>query len=645
MLKLSALPSRDVLQIAIGVIVVTLLLFPYATNGFWFDDALNSQIYSFLQRVNGGLGEFSYRVVLHWLQDEGRLMLGFFYGYAGFYVFNDLTSLRLAHCTLIGINMGLYGYMLWLLGANRLFLIVWAILLAGLFQIHGAGLDPVAGFAFHYPMLGIQLGVALILLVKWHLEAKAKYFYWAIFFWFISMLCYETNLIFVPIAFALLLVNRNANKKLPGILLICATLLYFVLTFYIKSHASNASYAGSSFGVFSKMLPAYLKQLSASLPLSSYWAATHNSLSLGPLIKNMLSSALAWAVFFLSLLIFASRSSETSSIRKIKNEAAIISLGMFLLPAIFPAISQRYQSEVSWGIGTLPVYYQNFGLAFFATWLLLFILSKGKHKLTLAILASLYLAFNVTLNSAMANLIDSIWREPRETFAAQAKAGLFSRVQDGDIIHLKSVNNYVNSNLIFEWTGKRVYIPNDDHYWYPEKPRDSARNFELSRGATGDYQLIEISAPTVTPAVVAPPLIQLPKNKVVYHFIAPQEPLVKVLDNFPAALPLIEIQLGLKEAGSVDSIYVSAPNGLGEWTTLPSNNLWGIGIIEKSNGLRIRNAGGRKENLTLPIGRNLILWLPDNGNLSECPELYVELILTSGKRVAASANCLSKLTK
>ena len=46
-----------------GLVVVALLLIPYASNGFWFDDALNSQVYFMLQRLHGGLSDFSYHAV------------------------------------------------------------------------------------------------------------------------------------------------------------------------------------------------------------------------------------------------------------------------------------------------------------------------------------------------------------------------------------------------------------------------------------------------------------------------------------------------------------------------------------------------------------------------------------------------------
>jgi len=489
----------DALMVAGGLIVVALLLIPYASNGFWFDDALNSQVYFFLQRVHGALGEFSYHVVKHWLQQEGRPMMGFFYGYSGFYFFNDLSMLRLAHCASVVINIALYGYMLWLLGAPRRFLVVWAILLVGLFQIHGHGSapDPVAGFAFHYQALGIQLSIVLILFVKWVLEKKPKYLYLSLIFWLLFMLCYEVNLIFIPIAFAIMFINGDQYKKFPGFLLVSAACLYLALNFYLRNHA-NGGYAGSAFGLPLNMGLAYLKQLSATFPFASYLAITHNSLPFGSLIRDAIGSTLAWSVFICSLMVFVTFTSMKSSVRALRGEAFMISLGMFLLPAIFPAISLRYQNEVGWGVGTLPVYYQDFGLAFFAAWAISFIPRGGLLRFIIPIFISVYLALNVSINSSMVKIIDMAWREPRDAFAIQAQSGLFSQVKDGDVVHVRNVAHYINANLIFEWSGKRVYVPTDDHFWYPEAPGKFAKTFELSRSATAEhgYQLVEMQSPS-----------------------------------------------------------------------------------------------------------------------------------------------------
>jgi hypothetical protein len=125
-----------------------------------------------------------------------------------------------------------------------------------------------------------------------------------------------------------------------------------------------------------------------------------------------------------------------------------------------------------------------------------------------------------------------------------------------------------------------------------------------------------------------------------YQFTPPQENLTKALDAFPPTLPMVEIRIQLIENKNLDSVYVLAPNGLGNWTTHPIKSTWGIGVIDKDGDVyKINNAGQRVDKMNLPHGRKLTLWIPDNGNLSKCPELQVELVFEGGSPINTVADC------
>lgn len=110
---------------------------------------------------------------------------------------------------------------------------------------------------------------------------------------------------------------------------------------------------------------------------------------------------------------------------------------------------------------------------------------NNRIRLLASILISGYLALNVTMNFKMVEDADLILREPRESFITQAKAGLLDQVLDGDIIYFKNLSHDVNSNLIFQATGKDVYDPKGDHTWYPESPRIDAKIYALYRKKDG----------------------------------------------------------------------------------------------------------------------------------------------------------------
>ena len=136
--------------------------------------------------------------------------------------------------------------------------------------------------------------------------------------------------------------------------------------------------------------------------------------------------------------------------------------------------------------------------------------------------------------------------------------------------------------------------------------------------------------------------IKLGEAAAEYHLMAPENILVKNLDNFPSNVQLAKIQIKLPNLVVLDSISISAidnnGNDLGNWVTRPISYLWGIGIlnVNQSNGEVINN-GLRKDNLKLPIRREILLLIPDNGNLSKNPKLYIRLNLESGKSISTLA--------
>jgi hypothetical protein len=102
---------------------------------------------------------------------------------------------------------------------------------------------------------------------------------------------------------------------------------------------------------------------------------------------------------------------------------------------------------------------------------------------------------------------------------------------------------------------------------------------------------------------------------------------------------LVEIQIELKEAKVLDSVRVLA--GGGEWITSSINQgLWGVAVVENEGGVyKIMNDGPRKALMNLAVSQKLILWIPNNGDLSKCPKFEIELLFGDGKRVNALAEC------
>jgi hypothetical protein len=88
---------------------------------------------------------------------------------------------------------------------------------------------------------------------------------------------------------------------------------------------------------------------------------------------------------------------------------------------------------------------------------------------------------------------------------------------------------------------------------------------------------------------------------------------------------------------------VLSPNG-GVWITSPINQgLWGVAVIDNMGGVeKLLNDGPRKESMNLSIAHTLTLWIPNNGDLSTCPQFEIELLFAEGERFKSVANCKNK---
>jgi hypothetical protein len=477
----------------LSLVSIFLLLLPYMSNGFWVDDALNSQVFFGLKRVNGDLFAFSNAVANHWLSYEGRPMFGFYIGYPLFYFFHELLQLRVAQCLMVGLNVLLYGYLMKMLGASIKILMPWAIMVVGLFQININGMDPVGAFAFHYQTLLIELGLTLIFFIKWTLNGNKNYLFASLILWLFFMFFYEINIIFIPIAFLIMIKNGSDYKKFPGFLLLLTALLYFLFILYFRTHSNGGSYSGTNFGVFGKFLSTYLEQLLSTAPLTTYIFKLRNLIGLSTIIHQASTSIAAIGLFFVSFAALSISLLQKDANLNIKPSAYIICLGMLLLPPLLPAMSLRYQNEISLGLPTLPVYYQYFGLSFL---LICFLARYPKSTLFrfITVLAfSLYLSLNFVINESIKNQLDSHWRISRDRFALQLKGGFLDDVVDGDIVTFRNTPNFINENLIFQYTSKRIYNPGGDHFWFPEKSSVNPRSYEISMSEKGIYFLVKKS--------------------------------------------------------------------------------------------------------------------------------------------------------
>ncbi|MBA3536110.1 MAG: hypothetical protein H0T84_05800 [Tatlockia sp.] len=472
------------------LLLIALEFLPFVTNGMWFDDSLNSQIYDMIQRFHSGLGEFSINIVKLWLIKGGRVMLGFFPIYSFFYFLqgNELL-IRLADVASTVIHIGMVIYLLKLVHISWRTIGLFVLLLVSIFQIRPLD-DPIAAYAIFYQLLGLFITISLILLVKWRQTARSGYLLASTMVAILSLLCYELNIIYFPIAIAVICTSMQVNR-LKNLIIVTIPLTLFLVFSYLLRHSVAAVYSGTTLGSLNAFPVTYLKQLTGCLPGSFYIMIGHVNNPLSQLIKDFLSNYGAWLVATLSFLCYfflirPDNSAESSA--QVPKGVIPIAAAFVLLPPVLMALSERYQMVISWGLPYLPVYYEYFGLALLlAVFIQRYVVKLHPILLILIIaLSSLYTTLNWISNKHEAAFLDTIFTEPKRSLTHALKEGLLDVVRDGDIVEIQDQNSYINGNLIYRLTGKNVVVPNEIIQSFESMPREDAIRYILNRQFIAD---------------------------------------------------------------------------------------------------------------------------------------------------------------
>lgn len=476
--------AHTALCTALCTAFIAVLMFPYAKNGLWFDDALNSQMWGMLNRFDVGIWDFSVRVSKVWFYEAGRILLCWPVLYGFFYVTREPEVVRLAAVLLVLIHVGLVVRLLrevripWpTVGAFVLFLVP-------LFQIR-ANDDPIAAYASFCQLLGIALSVALLLLVRWWNTGATWYLVTSIGLVMVSLLGYELNVVFIPICMGTILLSRHPHRVRNLAMLLVPFFLFVVINLYAK-HGASQPYQGSTFGALSAVPMSYLKQLSAAIPGSFYLFRAQTEFPMASLVGVAVRNPIAWLTAALALASFSMVARRHSVIpRRVPFGALATAAAFLLVPPVLISISARYQSFIGWGDAHLPVYYQYFGLAFLCA--SAFGWAYRKYKLpTLWIAGPLFAAYsalNLIVNLHQVDYLDAIFAEPRSSLVAALRHGLMDPVQDGDLVEIVNAPIFINGNLIYQTVQKRVATPNEaaSIKYFQSLPRPSAKSYRLDR--------------------------------------------------------------------------------------------------------------------------------------------------------------------
>ena len=439
---------------------------PILNSGYYFDDTLNSQVQAYLDYSGSELSQFNHKIISNWLQ-FGRIIPGAMYEYLP-WLFLPLIKYKIIIVSFHIIIMLIFSLFLYLLTKSSPLSLLYLLTIPIFFQFRESP-DAATSFAILLPLITIKLSISLLFLQKYLNENKKVFFIFSLIFYLLMLLMfYEIGYIFFPLIFYLTYLKTKSVKKslkisLPYFVL---SLFFIVLYFYVSLRAPN-HYSGSTINSDLRLIiPAFLKQISASLPLSYYLF----NLKIGqfPFI-NKLDYFVSVVYFVLSFIfLFKVKIKKTFPLM-------IIGLLMALIPALPIAFSLRYQREVAWGIGHLPVYIQYFGSCLFLLGLIIFFINKIKNKILKIFIISLFSLFlgisvfiNLQNNKIVIEHLNASFKYPRDLIEKALENGLLTNVKEGSTVLSLNSGFWDTNEYYYSLTGKKRSILTLDKYFENE---------------------------------------------------------------------------------------------------------------------------------------------------------------------------------
>ncbi|WP_433739813.1 hypothetical protein [Pseudomonas putida] len=475
---------------SIVAILIAIILLPYSKNGFWADDALNSQTWGMINRFDSSVIEFSNIVIQAWFDKYGRILLPWPFIYSFFYILKSELAVRLADMAMFITHVSLTTLLLRRIGVSWRTIGLFILSLLALLQIRDSW-DPLAAFAGFSQGVGILLTSSLLMLHKWHKTKSVAWLAASSLIAVLSMTFYETNIVYAPIAIVTILTSNHSRKIRNTAIVFVPLLIFMTVSLYVKQIALTP-YAGSEVGSLSAVPETFLKQLFGTLPWSFYLSAGKNEYPPHELFNAASTSTLAWGVMLLwsAIAIIVLRREHTKQPGMLMS---IFAAGvLLLLPPVLISISAKYQSGLTWGHAHIPVYYQCFGLAFLLAAAVDQLARGAMANLAMACvpLVGLGVALNWTMNMHQSAVWDSVLREPRDSLVSAMQNGLFDEVRDGDVVLVEGQPMHINGNLIYQTIEKNFSIPNEAAVskWFVSPPRADAKVYRLVRNPAANNQ-------------------------------------------------------------------------------------------------------------------------------------------------------------
>ncbi len=464
--------KKNIYQATAVIILSLMMLAPMLESGYNSDDILNSMTKGVVLEDNQTVASYAFSILQNWLFHEGRIFPLAVAFYSFFYYVTNLYLYKLIILGLIIVDLLVFGYFIQLLTKSRAIGYL-AILVTPLFFQFRLYHDPILSFSGLLQTILLFVLCSLIFLQLYLRERKRYLLALSLLTYTVSLLTYEISYVFSCFHFIIIYFHLNPRKFFPALKeslpYILLSFIFVLASILLRVYCGVPLSGGSAAGAYTPNfnLTVYfatlLKQTSAAFPLSYYllnpqgifnntYAYLQNYFSLNIIFIGIGYFVIAMETF---RQIFTESAHEKNKITVKK--VMLLGLSMLILPGVLIALSPKYQHEVYWGVGYLPVFISYFGLTMLVVSVIYLALSKLKltkqnsaFLLSIALSASLgYVGIlNYTNNKIVNEHLNSFVLYPRTIIEEAISGGLFQKI---------SSDAYLVVNSKYPWDQAAFY--------------------------------------------------------------------------------------------------------------------------------------------------------------------------------------------
>jgi hypothetical protein len=347
---------------------------------------------------------------------------------------------------MILVNVVLFEYFIFKLSRSRVLSLLSIVSLPLLFQFRNYH-DPILSFVGMQQMILTTLLISLLFLLDYFETGNKSEFWLSVLFYIFCLQIYENTYSFF--VFHLLIVYLKAERKtfykrsLPFVVLP----VFFTIIVVGLKHCYPSNYTGTvpSYDII-RIVQTFSKQVFAAFPFSYVLFFFNKTISYDRssiyhhYVPHILLLASVTSVFVYYFCKAASKDDRRYSIKYL----FIFGLLFLLVPGMLISLSQKYQEELAWGLGYIPVYMSYYGMSLLIALFLALVLKHVFGKAMLGYAAGLFLgvlfsssiAINYVNNRIVVDNLNYTFLYPRDIIEEAAKKGLFKPVGEGSLLYI-----------------------------------------------------------------------------------------------------------------------------------------------------------------------------------------------------------------